>query len=172
MERYGFIRGKDDIKFLILNSLSYIKFYIDFDNIYDICTWCDEGFDYFEFNEAFLELVESNHLEENDNNQFLITEKGLLTAKEFENRLPASVKDIVNMSALRVTKEIRRNTHIKAKTTKISDVDYVVNMEMEDVFSLNFNVTSHDQAALIESQFKKNAEKIYDDILNSLIKEY
>ncbi len=169
MERFGFIRNKDDIKFLILYSLTFIKFPITFDNIYDVCTWCDEGFNYFEFNEAFLELISSNHLDKVDE-KFQITEKGIKTAEEFNSRLPASVKDIVHISALRVIREIHRTTHIKTKTTKISDTDYVASLEMEGVFSLNFNVASPEQGILLESHFKKNAEKIYDDFLNSLTK--
>lgn len=175
MIRYGFIRGKDDIKFLVLYSLTFINFEMTFENIIDICTWCDDGFDYFEFNEAFLELIESKHLDKSkkdDEDVFLITEKGIKTAKEFESRLPISIKERANISALRVKKEIRRNACISTKITKRDEADYVVTMQMEDIFSMDFMVVSENQGRMIEKQFKNYAEKIYDDILNSLIKEY
>ena len=175
MKRHGFIRLKDEIKFLILYSLSFVDFYLTFDNILDICTWCDDGFDYFEFNEAFLELSSSGHIQKDTNQTedlFKISEKGIKTSKEFETRLPLSVRELANISALRVTKEIRRNACIDTLTTKRSDHDYVVTMTMDDIFSMDFMVVSQLQASLLENQFRKNAEKIYNDILNSLIKDY
>lgn len=172
MKRYGFIRTKDEIKFLILYSLNFITFPINYDKILDICTWCDDGFDYFQFNEAFLELIESNHLDKNSDETFLITEKGINTAKAFENKLPVSVKELANISALRVKKEILREACIETSTVKKNEHDYIVTMKMEDIFSIDFMVVSQTQANLLERQFKKNAEKIYNDVLNSLTKEY
>ena len=175
MIRHGFIRSKDEIKFLILYSLTFVSFPVDFDKILDICTWCDEGFDYFQFNEAFLELIPSEHIHKQiiDGAEFYkTTEKGIATSKAFETKLPASVKELANISALRVTKEIRRDACIETTTTMRSDNDFVVTMKMEDIFSLDFMVVSKTQASLLERQFKRNAEKIYNDILHSLTKEF
>lgn len=175
MNRHGFIRSKDEIKFLVLYSLSFIDFELTFDNILDICTWCDDGFDYFEFNEAFLELTVSGHVEKthvDDIDLFIITEKGVKTSKEFESRLPLSVKELANISALRVKKEIRRNACITTRTSKRAENDFVVTMSMDDIFSMDFMVVSKTQAQLLENQFQKNAEKIYNDILNTLTKNH
>ncbi|MFI3115476.1 MAG: DUF4364 family protein [Clostridia bacterium] len=175
MLRRGFIRSKDDIKFLILFSLTFVNFPINWDRILDICTWCDEGFDYFEFNDAFLELIKSEHLEKHiDNNHefFIITQKGIDTANAFEKRLPVSIRELASISALRVTREIRREACIVTKTTKRAENDYVVTMEMEDIFSIDFTVVSESQGKILEMQFKENAEKIYNDLLNSLVKNY
>ncbi|MFI3226869.1 MAG: DUF4364 family protein [Clostridia bacterium] len=175
MVRRGFIRSNDEIKFLILYSLTFVKFPIVFDKILDICTWCDDGFDYFQINEAFLQLIESSHIEKtaiSGKDHFSITQKGIATSEAFENKLPLSVRQLANISALRVTKEIRRNDCIETKTVKRDENDYVVTMKMEDIFSMDFMVVSQSQAALLETQFKKNAERIYNDMLNSLTKDY
>ena len=63
MVRYGFIRTKDEIKFLILTGMSYLPFPVSYDAIVDICTWCDDGFGYFELSEAFSELLDSSHID-------------------------------------------------------------------------------------------------------------
>ena len=42
---------------------------------------------------------------------------------------------------------------------------------MEEVFSLHMHVVSRAQAALLEKNFKKNAEKMYQTILNALIED-
>ena len=44
MIRYGFIRTKDEIKFLILTCMTYLPVPVSFDSVVDICTWCVEGF--------------------------------------------------------------------------------------------------------------------------------
>ena len=78
MIRYGFIRTKDEIKFLILTCMTYLPFPVSFDSVVDICTWCDEGFGYFELSEAFSELQDSSHIEkamENQTEVFSITQK-------------------------------------------------------------------------------------------------
>lgn len=173
MLRRGFIRSIDEIKYLILYSLTFVKFPITFERILDICTWCDDGFDYFELNQAFLELNQSNHLEKisiEDKDHFTITEKGIATANAFEKKLPVSVRELANISALRVTREIRRDACIETSTVKRGEHDYVVNMKMEDIFSLDFMVPSTTQASILELQFKQYAELIYNDILNSLTK--
>ena len=91
MIRYGFIRTKDEIKFLILTCMTYLPFPVSFDSVVDICTWCDEGFGYFELSEAFSELQDSSHIEKAMDNQtevFSITQKGRETAQAFQNRRP------------------------------------------------------------------------------------
>lgn len=175
MKRYGFIRTKDDIKFLILYSLAFVKFPINSNNVVDICTWCDDGFDYFEFNEAFLELLESEHLSKeliNSEDMFSITQKGIDTSKAFEAKLPQSVKERANVSALRVTKAVRRDACIETSTKKCDENDFIVSMKMQDVFSLDFAVVSHEQGTMLETHFKKHAEKIYDAILDSLTNDF
>lgn len=176
MIRHGFIRSKDEIKFLILYSLSFVKFPINFDNILDVCTWCDDGFDYFEFNIAFNELVASHHIEEFTDEAvktYIITRKGIDTSIAFENKLPVSIKELANISALRVTRTIRRDSCISASTARReAENDFVVTLKMDDIFALDFMVVSESQANLLEMQFKQNAEKIYSDILYSLTKDY
>lgn len=172
MKRYGFIRNKNDIKFLILYALSFVKAELSFEQIFDICSWCDDGFDYFEFNEAFLELVNTSHLSEVNKGRYTITAKGQSANTEFEKSLPASVRDIAKISSLRVLKVIDRNASINTKTIAVTENDFVTSLEMEQVFSVSINVASKDHGLMLESSFKKNAEKIFEDLLNILTKEY
>ena len=171
MIRYGFIRTKDEIKFLILTCMTYLPFPVSFDSVVDICTWCDEGFGYFELSEAFSELQDSSHIEKTMDNQtevFSITQKGRETAQAFQNRLPYTVQEAAELSALRVIRKIRRDAQLSTKTEKKGEKDYVVELNMQDVFSIRMNVVSPQQASLLESNFKKHAEAIYQDILSTL----
>ena len=175
MIRYGFIRTKDEIKFLILTCMTYLPFPVSYDAIVDICTWCDDGFGYFEMTEAFSELRDTGHIdctEQEGHERFSITDKGRETARIFATRLPYTVREAAELSALRVIRKIRRDAQISAHTEQRGDKDYVVSMTMEDVFSVQMNVVSESQAALLERNFKKHAESIYQDILTAMTKSY
>lgn len=175
MVRFGFIRTKDEIKFLVLTCMTYLPFPVTFDSIVDICTWCDEGFGYFELSEAFSELQDTKHIEKTLDGRtelFSITQKGRDTAQAFQNRLPYTIRESAELSALRVIRKIRRDAQISATTTKQGEKDYIVELSMQDVFSIRMNVVSRSQAALLESSFQKNAEAIYQELLAALTKNY
>lgn len=175
MIRYGFIRTKDEIKFLILTGMTYLPFPVSYDAIVDICTWCDDGFGYFELSEAFSELLESDHIDRitgDSDDLFSITEKGRETAQVFASRLPYTVRESAELSALRVIRKIRRDAQVTTHTEKQDEKDYVVTLQMKDVFSVQMNVVSESQASLLEQNFKKHAENIYQDLLSTLTRNY
>lgn len=175
MIRYGFIRTKEEIKFLILNCMTYLPFPVNFDALVDICTWCDDGFGYFEMSEAFQELLGSGHiLSDKTQNDFLysITDKGIETARLFEKSLPYTVREAAETSAMRVVRKLQRDAQVTCRTEKRGEKDFIVHMEMEDVFSISMNAVSHSQAAMLERNFKKNAEKIYNQVLTALTRDY
>ena len=63
MPTYGYIREKNDIKFLILYAMSYLTLPVSESALLDICL-IDEAFGYLEFSEAFHELTQSAHVME------------------------------------------------------------------------------------------------------------
>lgn len=172
MIRYGFIRTKDEIKFLILTCMTYLPFPVSYESIVDVCTWCDDGFGYFELSEAFAELQESAHIEECQPTQYRITDKGRETAEVFRSRLPFTVREAAEVSALRVIRKIRRDAQVTSEVQKIGEHEFTVTMNMEGVFSLTMNVVSQSQAALLQDTFHKNAEAIYGEILGAVTKDY
>lgn len=175
MIRYGFIRTKDEIKFLVLTCMTYLPFAVSYDAIVDICTWCDDGFGYFELSEAFSELQTSKHVEKTEQDGvdlFSITEKGRQTAEAFQNRLPYTVREAAELSALRVIRKIRRDAQISVITEQKGDKDYVVDMSIQDIFSIRMNVVSLQQAAFLEQNFKKHAEEMYQQLLSALTRNY
>ena len=170
MVRYGFIHTKEEIKFLILYAMGFLTEPVSFDAVVDICTWCDEGFGYFELSEAFHELVDTGHLsEEKGESLFSITGLGREAAAVFEKNLPFTVREAAQKSALRVVRKQRRDAAIRTSVTEVSENDLIVTLSMEDVISLDMHVVSHAQASLLEKNFKANAERIYQTILNALI---
>ncbi len=175
MVRFGFIRTKEEIKFLILTCMAYLPFPVSFAAIVDLCTWCDDGFDYFELSEAFSELQNTHHIEkslEGELEVFCITEKGHQTAQAFRNRLPSTVREAAELSALRVVRKIRQDAQISTSTEQCGEKDYVVHLTMQDVFSVQMHVVSPAQASYLESHFQKHAEDMYQQLLSAMTSEY
>lgn len=175
MVRYGFIREKDDIKFLVLFAMDLLPFPVDFATIVDLTTWCDDGFGYFELSEAFYELLPSDHIEESisgDIAMYAITQKGHDAIRVIEKQLPFAVREAAQRSAIRVVRQIRRDAAIHSKVNVLGDNDLVVRMEMDQVFAVEMNVVNDAQAAMLEKTFKANAEEIYQLLLSALTANY
>lgn len=176
MPRFGFIRTKDEIKFLVLTAMRELPFPVPYDAVVDICTWCDDGFGYFELSEAFDELRASAHLQaqtaEDGSELFSITEKGRQTAEAFASRIPYTVREAASVSALRVVRQLRRNAQIITETREQGPTDFNVHLEMKGVCAIDMNVASKNQASMLEKSFQQHAESIYQDLLASLTREY
>lgn len=175
MVRYGFIRTKEDIKFLVLYSMGFLDFPVSFESVVDICTWCDDGFSYFELQEAFYEMVETGHIERAPGEGeplYRITAMGRETAELFETSLPYTVRESAQASALRVVRALRRDAAISTSVDPCADNDLVVELGLEEVFSIRMHVVSRAQASLLERRFRKNAEKIYHVLLDALTQNY
>ncbi len=173
--RRGFIHTKDEIKFLVLYAMQYLDFPVTFASIVDICTWCDDGFSYFDLQEAFQEMLKSGHIQaaagESTDMLYSITPPGCDAAQVFEKNLPAPVRESAQASALRVVRQLRRDSAISTQTTQQATNDFLVHLSMEDVFSVQMHVVSRSQAALLERNFRQNAENIYHVLLDSMIEQ-
>lgn len=175
MPRYGFIRTKEEIKFLVLYAMQYLDFPVNFEAVVDVCTWCDDGFSYFDLQEAFGEMVASGHIAQDSSGAeplYAITNMGRDAAGLFESNLPYTVREAAQASALRVVRKIRRDAAIITEVEARAENDLIVKLDMQDVFSLHMNVVSRSQASLLERNFRKHAEKIYNVLLDALIREY
>lgn len=172
MARHGFIRTKEEIKFLILYATGFLPFPVDLESIVDLCTWCDDGFGFFELKEAFDEMLDTAHMTQPVPGSYAITDKGRETMVLFERNLPFTVREAAQKSALRVVQQLRRDAAIVTHVEQKAENDLVVTMEMQDVFSLQMNVVSRGQASLLERSFRAHAEQIYQVLLRAVTEDY
>lgn len=178
MQGYGFIREKREIKFLTLFAMSYLPISITEEALLDICL-CDGAFGYLEFMEAFHELLETGHVLKTvgagGEKQYSITAKGREASKTFENTLPVSVRDHAQKAAVRVVREIRRDAAIRTETTKNGEQSYCVDLAIsdgsDDIMKISMLVVTPRQGDMLEKNFRKNAEKIYNAVLEQLLKD-
>ena len=178
MNRYGYIRDKDDIKFLILYVMTFLTEPVLFENLADMAL-CDGGFGYLEFADAAGELVKSSHIvsEERDDGDFYsITEKGRATAAAFEKQLPGMVRAAAQRSALRVVRELRRNATIDTRTVIRKDGTKAVCLSVMGgdvpVFHIELMVMNDTQADMLIGNFKRHAEQVYSGMMSVLLNDY
>lgn len=174
VKAYKYIRTNEQIKYLILTCMKHLKFPLTFTDIYDTCSWCDEGFTYFDLRQAFDELYEKvliYSFEKDDKELFWITEAGKEAALIFQNDIPNTVRKMAEVSALRVMKKVRRETEITSKIEKAGDDDYQVTLTMQNVIEIKMSVVTYVQASALSENFKKSAEEIFQEVLTSIIKK-
>ena len=171
MARYGFIRGKLDIKLLILYIMGRIAAPIDFTTLTDLAL-CDDGVDYFEFAESVAELVASEHLclEED---HYTITEKGRQDGAACESSLSYSVKRRCNGSLSKVNTMLRRNAQVRAEVLPRPDGTLTTRLTLDDengnLMTIELLCVNQEQGRLLSEGFKSKPERVYNEVLDALL---
>ena len=168
--RFGFIREKLDIKILILFITKRLTAPVDFDTL-SALTLCDDGISYFDFAECVDELVETDHLYF-DGEKYVITDKGKRNGDVTESSIPYSVRLKAEKSTAALNAEIARNAMITTGKEIRRGGGFDVNMSLSDglgeILSMHLYAGSEKQAEAIEEGFRKNAESIYNMIINKI----
>lgn len=169
MDRFGFIHEKLDIKILILFILRRLPGVVDPETLGELCQ-CDSGIGYFDYSDCLSELVETGHVEEQEDG-YAITEKGARNADAVASSLPYSVRSKALKLLAPVEERMRRAAMITAKH-EIDEEGCVVNLAMSDgkgeIISLRFLCAGEEQAKQIEKNFRRDAEGYYQKIAELL----
>ena len=174
MGELGYIRDKLDVKFLILFVMSCLDIEVTFDDVAEMAM-IDNAMTYFDVSDAFYEMVESGHVEANGD-LYRITERGRQVLTGYERRLPASVRRDAQKAVMKTVARLKRNALISTSTKEVGDKNFVVTLKMSDsvgeLISLDMMVVNKRLALLLEGNFKANAEVIYNEILNAVMRDY
>lgn len=142
---------------------------------------------YFDFNNAFSELLKDNSIVEDKNNKgfYSITPKGSIIAKELKKNLPLTVREKALEATVNLLAKLKREKENSANIKKLEDGYYVSgNISGDNIANLmNFSlyVPNEDQAKLIKKNFQSYPEKVYEcmlailtgnkDIINTVLRE-
>ena len=173
MDHHGFIHEKLDIKLLILFILSRLPAPVDRGTLDELCQQCDDGVGYFDYSDCLGELIASGHVVGEDE-EYYATEKGKRNGREVENSLPYSVRARALKLLAPVEERLARAAMIR--TDSVTDEDGChVKLAMSDgkgeIISLSVLCTGEDQAKTMKKTFRRNAEKIYQRIVEILCEE-
>lgn len=175
MARYGFIHDKLEIKFLILYIMSRVTEPVSLSVLTDL-TLCDDGIDYFDFAESAAELTETEHLQMTEDSLYAITEKGLKNGKVCESSLPYSVRIKADRRIAALNQRLRRSAAIQTRTIPRENGSYTValslNDEVDNILNIELMAASEEHAARLETNFRQNAEQIYNAVLDALLADY
>ncbi|MGI5936233.1 MAG: DUF4364 family protein [Oscillospiraceae bacterium] len=173
MSRFGFIREKLDIKILILFILQRLPEAVDGSTLADL-TLCDDGISYFDYVECLNELIDTGHVTESDG-KYRITEKGIRNGSAIESSLPYSVRSKAERAALSVAAVMRRNSMIKTSHKPLPEGGYRVELSLADgmgeIISMRLLAAGQEQAEKLEANFRKDAEGVYNHIIDYLLKD-
>jgi len=171
VENFGFIHEVLEIKILILFILRRLQAPITLDTLMEL-TMCDAGISYFDFMDCVADLVKTEHIK-CENELYSITEKGERNGFITENSLPYSVRTKAedSTSLLRAANNrsaMIRTSHISEPeggcTVKLSLSDGVGDIVTVELFTANER-----QALDLETGFRKNAESIYNALIEMII---
>jgi len=172
MSETGYIRDELDLKFLILTVLSSLNAPVGFYDLVDT-VMIGEAPTLLECADACYSLLDSGHAAEVPGG-IVLSEKGREALAAYGNRLPASVRREAQKSALRAMARLRRDALIKCETVEKNGA-LMTELSISDgigkIMSLEMLVATASQAALLESNFKANAEAIYNSVLETLLRE-
>lgn len=132
---------------------------------------------YFLVQQFLSELTRSKFIEysrKEEKERYTILKKGKLTLDYFIHRIPIKIKNDIDKKIEMKKEELKRKTQIIGDYFKKNKNEYVVNLKLVEkdstLFSLCINVVSSKQAKMICDNWKSNPDKIYQEILNTLIK--
>ncbi|MGI5970669.1 MAG: DUF4364 family protein [Oscillospiraceae bacterium] len=174
MPRHGFIHDKKDIMILILYVAARLPGLIPEDTLMEQ-VMCDGGFDYFDYSDALAQLREEKFIVRDLEGRYSLTKKGADSEKELGSMLPYSVRMKVEKNLIAVAKEMERNALIGADISARGDGLYNVHLSLDDglgnILSMDMMVPTREASKRIADNFRKNAEKIYNKLLDLMCEE-
>ena len=172
MQRLGFIHDMMDVKVLILFVTSRSSFPLTTQEIYELC-YQDECLSYFDVCTAVPEMVNSGHLEQVEEEKFVVTVKGRETAGLTEDSIAFTVRQRAENAVARSNRQIRRSSLIKTHITPRENGDYSVVMSLDDevgnLVTLELMAPDQRQAVRLSRLFENKAEDVYNMIMTVLL---
>ena len=168
---YGFIHEKLEIKVLILFLLRRLSAPISLEELKELAM-CDDGISYFDFMECVTNLTKTGHLRFEDD-KYSITQKGERNGALTEDSLPYSVRTYVENAALVYQSRKNRNAMIGTSHVVNHDDSCKVTLSLADglgeIISMDMFAVSQQQAMALEKGFRKNAENVYNSLIELIL---
>jgi len=170
---FGFIHEKIEIKMLILFILRRLPTPVSLDVLTGLAM-CDDGISYFDYVECVADLVKTEHIRFEDD-LYSLTLKGIHNGGITENNLPFSVRQEVETNVAIVRNSMGRNAMIKALHTANTDGSTTVELSLSDgvgdIVSISLYAANEKQAVALENGFRKNAEGIYNTLIEKILNQ-
>ena len=159
MER-GFIQGKLEIKLLLLYILCRVEAPVSLDTLADVAM-CDSGVSYFDLSAALAELVESDHVEQQDGG-YVITDKGRKNGTVTEDELPYSVRLRCEQRLAEINERAREAKRVHAELEETDNGQWLVTLGLDGVdsnlFTLSLTLPLQEEARQLIQHFRADPQ--------------
>ena len=176
MPQVGFIRSKNEIKFLILYIAERLIAPVPIEVMQALTLGCDSAIEFFDFSECLGYLVETAHLSLSDDGLYLITEKGILNGRAVAEEIPYSVRLQAEELVKAQNQKLKRARQVVSRVKKQLNGTYGVDMRFNDdygipLWRMELALPDKKKADALCKRFQKNAEKLYMDIVALLLQD-
>lgn len=173
MRRLGFIHDMMDVKVLILFVMARVGYPVDMQQIYELC-YQDECLSYFDVCTAVPEMVNSGHLQLQDEH-YEITEKGRKDCVLTEDSIAFTVRQRAENAVSRFNRQLRRSSFVRTQIIPREGGDFSVIMALDDemgnLMTLELLAPNQRQAVRLGKLFEKKAEAVYNLTMAELLDE-
>ncbi len=172
MPQVGFIRSKQEIKFLILYIAERLIAPVPFEVMQEL-TMCDPAVDFFEFSECLNHLVETGHMTRSRDELYAITEKGVRNGRACAEELPYSVRLTADRLAKEQNERIRRQKQVQSSVAPRSDNTFVALVSFNDddgrpLWRMELALPDEKQAQDLVKRFQEHPERMYFSLVDLL----
>ena len=168
---FDFIHEKIKIKILILFIMRRLPEPVSFDALTEAAV-CNEAISYFDVAECVADLVRTEHLLLKDD-LYTITEKGRRNGETTEDNLSYKLRKLAEESASAIHRKLSREAMITTSCSPAENGGYTVSMSMSDgvgdIIALDIYAADERHGRKLERGFRKNAEGIYNALLEMLL---
>lgn len=132
--------------------------------------------DFFTFQQCISELEESGMITQITHQKkqcFTTTEAGKKAIEIFEQRISKDTSDIIISYISKNKENLKKESQVIAEYNKIGDKEYIVNLKVIEkelvLMDLKLSVVSAKQAKQVCEKWKSSSEKIFRQLIGSLI---
>ena len=173
MQRLGFIHDMLVVKVLILFVMARVNYPVASNEIYELC-YQDDCLSYFDVCTAIPEMVKSGHLKEQEDQKYVITEKGKADGSLTEDSIAFTVKQRAENAVAKYNRQIRRSSFVKTQIIPregVDDCSVIMSMDDEtgNLMTLELMAPNPRQAVRLTKLFERKAEAVYNLVMAELL---
>ncbi|MBR3561726.1 MAG: DUF4364 family protein [Oscillospiraceae bacterium] len=176
MPQLGFIRSKNEIKFLILYIAERLLAPVPIEVMQNLVLSSDGAIEFFDFSECLGYLVQTEHLTLSDDGLYAITEKGILNGRATAIEIPYSVRLHAEDLVKAQNQKIKRARQVQVSTYSQSNGNTAVTLRFNDdhgltLWRMDVAVPDEKYVRKLRKRFEQDAEKIYSEVISILFRE-
>ena len=175
MAQVGFIRSKEEIKYLILYIAERLIAPVPFEVMQEL-TMCDPAVEFFDFSECLSYLVDTQHMTCSREDLYAITEKGVQNGRACADEIPYSVRLTAERLAEEANQRIKRQRQVQSSITPRERGLFDVRLSFNDdagrpLWKMELAVPDLKKAESLSRRFQDAPEQMYSALTKLLFGE-